>query len=374
MSSILFCTNLPSPYRVDFFNELGKFCNLTVCYERKTASDRDKKWISSQAVTYKEVYLDLKPVGTDTSRGSALRKYIAAHPCDILIMTGYVSPACMEAIAYCRIKRIPYWIEYDGGFNKSESLPKRLLKKFLLGHAVGHLTTSDEHIAYLRALDIPPERIHKYPFTSVSQAETLQVPPTPEEKADLREKLHLSEEKVVVSVGRFNYQEGEGKGFDLLFRIAEELRDVSFYIIGDEPTDRFVNWKREKNLSNMHFIPFKVRKDLFEYYRAADMMVLLTRGDVWGLVVNESMANGLPVITTDRCIAGLEMVRNGVNGYIVPADDWHEALERINTFFADKTNDRFGEKCLETARRYTIERMAQRHMEILSDIQKGDTE
>ena len=41
---VLFLTNLPSPYRVKFFSELGNLCELTVLYERKSASDRDDKW------------------------------------------------------------------------------------------------------------------------------------------------------------------------------------------------------------------------------------------------------------------------------------------------------------------------------------------
>ena len=42
---ILFLTNIPSPYRVDFFNELGKMSNLTVLYERDNANDRNKMWL-----------------------------------------------------------------------------------------------------------------------------------------------------------------------------------------------------------------------------------------------------------------------------------------------------------------------------------------
>ena len=38
---VLFMVNIPSPYRVDFFDELGKLCDLTVLYERKNASDRE---------------------------------------------------------------------------------------------------------------------------------------------------------------------------------------------------------------------------------------------------------------------------------------------------------------------------------------------
>ena len=49
MIKVLFVTNLPSPYRVEFFNELGKHVELTVIYERHSASDRDSKWKGTKA-------------------------------------------------------------------------------------------------------------------------------------------------------------------------------------------------------------------------------------------------------------------------------------------------------------------------------------
>lgn len=54
---------------------------------------------------------------------------------------------------------------------------------------------------------------------------------------------------------------------------------------------------------------------------AADIFVHPTREDIWGLVVNEAMAKGLPVITTDRCVAGLELIKNESVGRIVPVEN-----------------------------------------------------
>ena len=45
---ILFLTNIPSPYRVDFFNELGKLCDLTVLFEKQIAQDREKQWFEEK--------------------------------------------------------------------------------------------------------------------------------------------------------------------------------------------------------------------------------------------------------------------------------------------------------------------------------------
>lgn len=357
---ILFCTNIPSPYRIDFFNVLGEHCDLTVCYERHSASDRDAKWVGSQAKAYKEVYLQLKPFRSDASRGSALRRYITTHDFDHLILTNYVSPACMEAIVFCRLKKIPYWIEYDGGFNKTDPALRRMLKKFLLKHAVGHFTTCDEHIEYLKKLGIASSSIYKYPFTSISEQDIKKAKEKIRNgKECYRRKLQLTEKKIIVSIGQFIYR----KGFDLLIEAAKELSDTGVYIIGGEPTQEYLSLAEGYN--NIHFVGFKTKDELAEYYCAADLMVLLTREDIWGLVVNEAMAYGLPVITTDRCIAGLELVKNDENGYIVPAGTFQETINLINHCFESSRLGAMSDWCLETAKEYTIENMALRHLEIL---------
>ncbi|MBE3128421.1 MAG: hypothetical protein IMZ60_01950, partial [Actinobacteria bacterium] len=63
MLKVLFITNIPSPYRVDFFNELGKICDLTVLFERQNASDRETTWLSNKRINFKEEYLKGKKFG-----------------------------------------------------------------------------------------------------------------------------------------------------------------------------------------------------------------------------------------------------------------------------------------------------------------------
>ena len=368
---VMFCTNLPSPYRVDFFNELGRYCDLTVCYERQSSTERDDNWVGDRALRYKEVYLDLTLVGPDRSRGGALQEYISKYSFDILLLTNYISPAVMRAIMYCKWKKIPYWIEYDGGFNKKDSFIKRQLKRFLLCGAQKHLTTCDEHIEYLKSLGIPWERIRKYPFSSVFQDEILRRPLSESEKNNKKKELRITEPRMVISVGRFNYQNGKGKGFDNLFRVAEKIdQETGFYIIGDEPTEEFVNWKKQKGLEHIHFIPFKKKRDLFEYYQAADIMVLLTRGDTWGLVVNEAMACGLPVVTTERCMAGVEMIQDGKNGRIVFSETYEEALKAVGEILdSNRLGMQMAKESLATAKKYTIEEMAKAHKRFFEEIQ-----
>jgi glycosyltransferase involved in cell wall biosynthesis len=98
---------------------------------------------------------------------------------------------------------------------------------------------------------------------------------------------------------------------------------------------------------------------------AADLFVLPTRFDIWGLVINEAMACGLPIVTTDQCLAGVELV-NAENGRIVPIDDVG-ALEAACIEFIDNptVTERATQSSLETIKDHTIENMAAVHAEIL---------
>lgn len=364
---VLFSTNVPSPYRVDFFNKLGKYCDLTVCFERASASDRDSKWKGAEFVNFNAVQLELRPYREDRSKGNALRDYIKNHDYDILIFTNYVSPATMKAISYCRMHKKKYFIEYDGGFYKKDGFIQGVIKKYLLGGAAGHFTTCEEHIKYLKSIGINESLIWKYPFTSVTEEDLSKAQSILSEgKERIRKRLGITEEKVVLSVGRFIHC----KGFDILLNAAKKIdKTVGFYIVGGNPTEEYLKQKSELELDNVHFVGFKTKDELVEYYAAADLFAMTTRGDVWGLVINEAMAYGLPVISSDACIAALEMVHKGKNGYIVPSEDvdaFADAMKKL--LLDDDMKTSFSEKSREVVKEYTIEKMAQRHIEIFEEI------
>lgn len=171
--------------------------------------------------------------------------------------------------------------------------------------------------------------------------------------------------KIAITVGQFIYR----KGFDILLN-AWALCDKEYelYIIGSEPTKEYIEIKKCLHLENVHFEGFKTKEDLKYYYQAADLFVFPTREDIWGLVINEAMANGLPVITTDKCVAGIELIRNGENGFIVPAEDPKKLASKINELMRDDLlRKMMAENNLQKIRKYTIENMARSHIEVVSE-------
>lgn len=153
------------------------------------------------------------------------------------------------------------------------------------------------------------------------------------------------------------------KGFDLLLKIAANLNDnIAVVLLGGEATEEYLKIIEEKNLRNVYFPGFINKKDIQKYYRAADIFVLPTREDIWGLVINEAISAGLPVITTDRCIAGTELIVQKKNGFIVPVDDEEKFLEAIQMIIEDDLLLKsMSIESLKIAKQYTIEKMVEWH-------------
>lgn len=379
---VLFLTNIPSPYRVAFFQELGKLCDLTVLYEKETADDRNEKWMESSLKkedTYRKVFLKAVKKGVDNAFCPSVIRYIKDRSFDEIIVGVYSTQTGMYAIQYMKRHNIPYWISCDGGMAKNEGGLKYKIKSFFLSGAKGYFSPSQVSDQYLMYYGARKESVFRYPFTSLMQDDILERTVTHDEKSKLRKKLHVTEEIVLLSVGQFIHR----KGYDLLLKAMKEVnesveklrkietdqdgKEIGLYIVGDHPTEEYLSIQKELGLTNVHFVAFKRKEELAEYYKMADLFVLPTREDIWGLVINEAMAKGLPVVTTDKCVAGLELIQNGMNGQIVKSDDI-PAIKDAVLFWANQNKNarnRAGEKSLQEIKAYSIEKMAQKYWSII---------
>ncbi|MCM1540473.1 MAG: glycosyltransferase family 4 protein [Blautia sp.] len=362
---ILYITNIPSPYRVAYFNKLGEFVDLTVIFERGGSTERDSSWLNYECKNFREIICKGKRIGVDSALSLAPVKHLSRYKYDWLILGNAMSVSGILEIIYLKMKRIPYWIEGDGAFLPTgREGVKFFIKKFILSGAKGYLSTCKNHDKYYMHYGVNKELIFRYPFSSLMEKDILKSPVTMDEKRILREKLGMKEKYIVVTVGQFIYR----KGFDLLVKAGEKLgREVGIYFIGGERSGILADQEQ------LHSIPFQLPEALKDYYDAADVFVLPTREDIWGLVVNEAMARGLPVVTTIRCNAGVEMIRNGENGYTIPVENVEELVSKITIVLKDPEREKMGQTALETIRRYTIETMAERHIRIFSDLEcKGN--
>lgn len=365
MKRVLFITNYASPYRVRFFDELGKHLDVTVLFSDRAElkKHRSANWFVEGEGRFQKVQLS-KRIATIGSSDLCrdVTEWIQKD-FDAIVVCGYSSPTVMLAMAYMRLHKIPFYMEVDGGLIREDSRLKYRFKKMLVSGASRWLSTGDATTRYLVHYGAKAEHVFQYPFSSLQESDLRQEIVSREEKEALRRTLEMPEKHVVLSIGQFIHR----KGFDVLLRAAASLGpDTGIYIVGGEPTEEYIQLREEQKLSHVHFVGFKKKEELALYYQAADVFVLPTREDIWGLVINEAMAYGLPVVTTDKCVAGLELVEDGVNGYIVPAGDHAALAEKLSAVLAEDCGE-MGRASLEKIQPYTIENMVRVHVDIFEN-------
>lgn len=356
----------PSPYRVNFFNELGKYCDLTVLFEMRPEdiSDKNIDWFKENSVTaFKAIYLK----GYNVKRGNRLCpdvfKYVNLfRNSDIVVIGMYSTLTQMAVIPILKLLKIPYVINSDGGFVKKDNSISKFIKTFFIGNASAYLSSgrkTNEYLEFYGAKD----NIFIYPFTS-SLRKDVETIVLDSDKSAIKRQLGIKEEVVILFTGQFIHR----KGIDILLKACKGLPDIcGIYIVGGTPNDEYLKLVKDLNLRNIHFIGFKKPSELKHYYQSADIYVLPTREDIWGLVINEAMAFGLPVVTTYNCIAGVELIEDGINGYLCESEDYKELniiLRRL--IDAKQLREQISISNRKKIKEYTIENMAKVHIEIFS--------
>ena len=146
----------------------------------------------------------------------------------------------------------------------------------------------------------------------------------------LRARLDLKDKKMILSVAYLSEKKGLQYLIQACAKLKKEDNDFALVIVGDGPYKQDLKNLSVKNGIRTIFTGYLT--NLVDYYLAADVFVLPTLQDVWGFVINEAMVCGLPVITTKNAGASSDLVRNGINGYVVEpwsSSDLFRALKKI---------------------------------------------
>ncbi len=164
----------------------------------------------------------------------------------------------------------------------------------------------------------------------------------PGERTAARVALGLDDGPLVLYVGRMTPVKGLDTLLDAFARLRERVRDVRLLMVGgdtDEPQDGHAAELRRHCArlgleSVVRFIGPQPQERLRAYYVAADVTVLPSYYESFGMVALEAMACASPVIASR--VGGLtETIRDGVTGFLVPEGDAPALAERLETVLAD---------------------------------------
>jgi glycosyltransferase involved in cell wall biosynthesis len=137
-------------------------------------------------------------------------------------------------------------------------------------------------------------------------------------------------------------------------------RMVVLFVGDGELRPALENAATESPQITLKFVGFQNQRALSPYYHAADLLVLPSAfGETWGLVVNEALHHGLPVVVSDQVGSAVDLVQTGVTGAVFPSGD-ADALRAA----LEQTLPLVGQSSTRTATtaliaNYTVERAAE---------------
>lgn len=363
---VLVLTTIMAPYRVNLFNELGQYCELTVCFEQQHDESRERNWFVQAGHRFKSVPLEHWDRSVGRVKLDIIKRVNADHY-DLAIAYEYSTITGMLFLLLCKLKKIPYLVNCDGAFIESHPI-KGFIKRFFIKGAAACLANGDHAKNYFLNFGARADDIHGHHFTSLYAKDISASVPSKEEKVRLRGELGWPlYSKIVITVGRFI----KSKRIDVLIAAWTRMQpDWLCVIVGSGELEQEYRSQIERlSLANILFTGHQTPEALKKMYLASDLFVLPTESDVWGLVVNEAFACGLPAITTDKCIAGLELIQEGYNGNIVPVGDSEQLAGRIQALLTDEGElSKASAHALDSIRDYTYESVAQSHIAVMTGL------
>lgn len=356
---ILILATFPAPYRVEIFNLLAKKFNIIVFWENKLDGTRDANYYSNNFLfdSYNLLDADGKLKFKEVNRN--LKKFKLYLAYDYYLKNSIITQL------KCKRKNIPYVINSDGAFIKKRSY-KDILKKYLIKNARFCFASGDNAKKYFLYYGAKKENIAIHNFSSLFKNEILLEPVSIVEKEKYKKSLNLPSKTTFISIGQFI----ERKGFNYLIDAWSNINDnnVQLLIIGGGPLKKdYLECIKQRNIKNIYILDYLDHSKILEYYKASDYFILPTLEDIWGLVINEAMAYGLPVITTDKCIAGLELLKKSNGGIIVKSASSLELQNGIKEILKKNYNE-MSLSNLNCIRDYTYESVAQSHIQVINEI------
>lgn len=361
---ILIVSDFAAPYRKEVFRGLAQKYDVDVFFNIAKSDQRNPKWYAQSDEELKFYILN-----TEEALGEYNKciKEIKAYDLVICYDPWHSRSRALQRL--CMRKKVPYILNADGALGISTSFPKKQIKTFYCKRATLCFAGCERAAEYFRTYGAKNEKIVKHPFTSLSKDQILAEPYTKDQKSNYRKELGIEEKVTFITVGQFIYR----KGFDLLLDAwSKTEQKAQLYIVGGGPLeDEYKKIIEEKALENVFLIGFKKPEELQKYYAASDAFILPTREDIWGLVINEALANALPTVSSNKCTAGNELVKDDYNGFVYECEDTSALADCINKLAGDEDmRERFAVNALKSIEQYTLENIISSHIESINSVIK----
>lgn len=262
---------------------------------------------------------------------------------DVVWLHGYAHHAHLRALVSAKRRGLKVLLR--GETHKTSSLQspfrnavkKRVMTR-LFRHVDGFLAIGSANRDYYLSHGVTPEKIFMMPYAVDNQR--FQAAAGERSRDELRSTLELTGERpVILYASKLQQRKRPWDLWEAYTRLSPNGADEPapyLVFVGDgherqalEAAVSRTGWK------SVRFAGFQNQTELPAFYALADVLVLPSEREPWGLVINEAMNAGTAVIVSDQVGAAADLVEDGVNGYVVPVGDIELLASRLRCVTGD---------------------------------------
>jgi glycosyltransferase involved in cell wall biosynthesis len=310
------------------FQKLSEHYNLDLTIIFLSSSEKNRKWQGKLKNKFKFKILNgftlniykgdqLIPLHFNPS----IVKELFRGKYDVVISGGYASFTNQLAFLICKFANVKFALWSESTKNESGILRKlfRPLIRAIVRGSDAIIVPGVAARDYIISEGGDSDSIFVSPFNCVENETFVKMSRHFEKnKSKIKEKFGISSKKVILYVGQLVSRKNPELLIKSYSNVIKHRKDVALILVGDGPLKKkLLKIKQNLGLNDVIFAGYVPDEALYRFYSISDIFVLPSKQEVWGLVLNEAMASGLPIITTNLVGASGDLVVNGYNGIII---------------------------------------------------------
>jgi len=337
-----FISNLRAPYRTLQLEEWSKIKGIKITAYYTDPPKENRKWNIEKNGDFKE-----KDLKGEHNKFNINNLVSIVKENDLLILGGYEKKEYIIISVISKIMNKKTVLLFDGistpRIFEKENFFKKGIKKIVVSNSkfiLGNGKVSEKY--FNEQFDYPISRIrNQYLTVDIEKIQTISL-----EKVMLREKYRKKykighDERVLMYSGRLI----DIKNIESVIKALSKNKNkkITLFILGGGILEKEIE-RVSKDVGVRTIITgfIEDQNELFRQYSVGDAFILPSIKEPWGLVVNEAMAFGLPVIVSNVCGCSLDLVKEEYNGYLVNPYDVDEISEKIEKMFNKDNFFKFG--------------------------------
>ena len=286
---------------------------------------------------------------------------------DALWMHGHSYATYLMAVGAAQARRLPIFMRCESHLLLQRSPLKRLLRRPMMSFFYRKLCRACLPIGtrnreFYRFHGVRSHRLFDVPYAVDNDFFLDATTRFDQDDESFREELGLPLDKPLILYASKLTQ--RKRPLDLL-EAYRRLRDsdvqAALVFVGSgEQEEDLRKYVRHHNIADVFFFGFRNQTELPRFYALCDVFVLPSENEPWGLVINEVMSAGLPVIASYEVGATPDLVRHGDNGFVFPSGDVGALAAYLKAVLSDpEVRRKMGERSRSIISEWSFEQCVQ---------------